>query len=114
MSMRNYGCSGYVAKAELLVSLLPKSEVENFKHAMSDHDYDLCRDICEKHLPKLYPCPESFFELSDEDESEDLERNTVYAFWDKDDLFVSTKRPETIALESIGVKPELNNWVTFG
>ena len=116
MSSKNYANSGHVVEVKELTKLLSLTNplLKEWETAIDECDWEKCNEFLMEHLPEQYPCPDECFSLNDECESEDLELSVVYAFWDRDTLFETVKRKETILLEFMGIKPEFGQWVTFG
>lgn len=112
MSNKNYGCHGYVVKAETLTSLLPLDVQPAFTEALTGDNTDLVRELIENHLPEQYPMPEVFV-LNDEGESDDIERGTVYAYWGLEQLFQVIPRTELQLLKTAGIEPAHANWVVW-
>lgn len=112
MSMRNFGCHGYVVKAETLAHLLPDDVQPAFANAIDAEDEDLVRELIENHLPDQYPTPE-IFRLPSEGESEDIEIGPVYVHWDAEQLYERKPRAELQLLQTAGIDPALANWVVW-
>ncbi len=113
--MHNYANHGYVVKAMELVRLLRTDEAQHeFREMIETGDEpDEIGKFFAKNMEGGYPIP-SFFTLNDDCEANDMELNELYAMFDDSDLFYTVKTPMHIELRSIGIEPELKQWVTWG
>lgn len=113
--MHNYANHGYVVKAMALAPLLRTDEDRNEFREMIElgEDPEDIGKFFAENMEGGYPIP-SFFTLNDECEADDMELNELYASFDESDLFYTVKTPMHIELRSIGIEPELKQWVTWG
>ena len=113
--MHNYANHGYVVKAMVLAPLLRTDEDRNEFRKMIElgEDPETIGEFFVNNMKSGYPIPE-FFVLNDEDESDDMEIGELYAAFDESDLFVKVQTSNAIELNSIGITPELKQWVTWG
>jgi len=115
MSMKNYSNYGNVVKAEAFVPLLPHLSRSTFLQAIEDSNEEEALSILSLDLPERFPCPVEMITLNDECETNgDMELNTMYGFFDEDDLYCKTRTPALSALVKAGVEPGTEQWVSFG
>ena len=115
MSMKDIPCSGYTVKASEFTNLLPGIMRDAYAKALEERDVEKLHEILEKHLPSTFPDYESLFMLSDEDNAENLERETVYVIFQDEDLYhkVLTDQATTM-MKTHGIIPQFNRWTNWG
>jgi hypothetical protein len=115
MSMKNYGCVGFVIPANQLTKLFYKDVQEHYIKLLDEEDVEELKVFTDSNLPNNFPKPNSFFRFnSDEHESEDLTEDGIYALFDEEDLYIKTPSPKLEELRDAGVEPEHSTWVTWG
>ena len=112
--MRNSGASGYVVALSDLRNVIGDENMDKVIAATDTEGTEEITALVNSFIPAGFPLVESVFVLSEEDESDDLERGTWYTYWADSDLFIQTKTPAMFALETVGVTPELRRWVVWG
>jgi hypothetical protein len=112
--MRDYANSGHLVNVKELVGFVPSDITEQFNQAEHDGDWETMESLLNDHLISTFPRPSGAFVVRDEDETEDMLSGEMFARFDEDDLFVKTKTPEMLMMESVGVIPKFNQWTTFG
>jgi len=112
--MKSYACSGHVVKTESLTKLIPETKIEEWNKYLKENDNENCQTILEEFLPKQYPCPDSTFVPDDECETEDLELNVMYSYFDRESLFETVKKPALSSLQELNINPEFSQWVVWG
>ena len=113
MSMRDYANSGHLVNVKELVSFVPVDITKQFNQAEHDGDWETMESLLDEHLISTFPKFAAVFVVRDEDETEDMRSGDMFALFDEDDLYVKTKTPEMLAMESLGVIPKFNRWTTW-
>ena len=115
MSMKNYGCVGYVIPANQITKLFALDHQAPFTRLIEEEDMDELKVFADSNLPKQFPSPNSFFRFDPEQhDSDDLTEDGIYAQFDEADLYVKTPSHFLENLRTGGVSPELSTWVTWG
>ena len=113
--MSSSASSGFVIKALDLCKLLPERIHEDYKKYINEKNLDDIETIITDYLPDKYPVPGSFFTLNDDDGHDgSLELDTVYAYYDEDDLYHKVPTDQHLSLQDSKITPSLAHWVKWG
>ena len=116
--MHNIACSGYVVPADKLDSLLPKHLRKQFLEKLDNLEGESVEDLfewfCESAGTDKDTLPSEFFKLSTEDESDDLELGTIYAYFGESDLFVLKPSAINKKLARLNIIPKRSYWTVWG
>lgn len=113
MSMREVPCSGNLVIASELTKLLSVELQGEYVSAIDNQDWEEAECILSDHLPSTFPRPSSVFVVNEEDSNEEMEAGEMYVSFDDDELYVKTKTPELVMLESAGIQPKFQQWTVF-
>jgi len=115
--MHNSACSGYTVPAAKLAVLLPVNLQKEFLEKIDKHEGEDLEDLqewfTENREDKNLPLPELMW-LRHEDESEDLDYDVIYGYFDESDLFIKVPNEANKALAKLSVRPTLSRWVVWG
>lgn len=113
--MRENLSTGYVLEASKLTPCFPEELQDQFTELVNDLDWEGAVEFCQEHWPEDYPVPETFFHMSDEDTSEDIERGVLYVVFDEGELYqkIPKQKALTLALK-VDAEPQIAVWSIFG
>lgn len=116
MSNKENPCAGYLIEASKLAALLPDDRRPDFDAALEEHDFDEAIKLLDQSIPDGVASPSQIFVLSDTDTGDgDLEEGVPYAYFDEDDLYERTEKPDLARLrEKIGEAPAAHSWTIWG
>ena len=112
--MHNSSCSGHVVRLTELYKIINPYAVPTIENTLADANEEEITGLINYLLPDGFPKVESVFILTPDDESEELERDTWYACFSLEELFIQTPTPGLLALQAKDINPERKNWVIFG
>jgi hypothetical protein len=113
MSMNNTATSGYIIKALECARFLPSKLYQEFTAAIAIGDVELVDELLGENVESGFPMFETF-KLNADDETTELEHNTIYICFHEDDLYVKTPTNEHEFLLANGIKPEFQRWIARG